>query len=298
MNPIQPPVGSVDATAVATAEQSTQADGISVAVASSKSAKPSTQSAASAAKPSPHADDPSVAVAAASAAKTPPSLSTADQSTVADITSVAVASIPLFNVAGFNPQKLNRRVKPRKLTDEQRYLLGQVVQAKISQPTDHNDDFADQSSLPITEYKGPVPSGSLKDDSTYRNSTSESTPTETVEESPAPVIEPNSTSEFTHTETEENPAPAIDLPKPKKLTAAQRLHIEKVQKTLVHNVERPWSDGEFQALSSQNSTRVIAQMHNCMSVIGNPEGDGDSRNPVISSGERQILFACTVHKSF
>ena len=140
MNPIKPAAGSVDATAVATAEQSTQADGTSVAVASSKSAKPSTQSAASAAKPSPHADDPSVAVAAASAAKTPPSSSiTAAQSTLADITSVA--SIPLFNVTG-----LNRRVKPRKLTHEQQSVLEQAVLTKISQRTDPNEDFADESS--------------------------------------------------------------------------------------------------------------------------------------------------------
>ena len=59
-----------------------------------------------------------------------------------------------------------------------------------------------------------------------------------------------------------------------------------------------WLDEEFQALSLQNCTRVIAQMHNCQSVIGNPEGDADSRNPVISSGELQVFIAYTVYQSF
>ena len=117
----------------------------------------------------------------------------------------------------------------------------QVTYANTEVPisVEYSDDPPDG----MTE--GSVSSGLLKDPSTFDNSISETKPTEKVEDNLAPVIE---------------------TIRSKKLKASDIRHIEKVEETLAHNVPTPWTDEEFQAVSLQNNTRVIARMDNCQSV--------------------------------
>ena len=159
--------------------------------------------AVSPAEPSPQADVPSVAVAGASLSKPSPQ---------ADVPSVA-ANVPIIKNPSFNPHKLNRRVKPRKLTHEQQSVLEQAVLTKISKCTDSNQAFADESPSPTeihsnaknatdeaeqvtyantevpisVEYsddppdgmtEGSVSSSLLKEPSTFDNSISKNKPTE------------------------------------------------------------------------------------------------------------------------